>query len=153
MSSVSGRSSDLARSAGLALLRWQSWPLKEYPLHTTLVAGTLLAVAIAVHWLTGRVHLAVASVIVLVVTSWRFFLPVTFELSEAGIDYWVLGRRRRLAWEAVRAWKICRDGVLLLPQEDASWAAWLNGLYVPCSRHKEQFLELLERYVAPSSQH
>jgi len=148
VSSVSGATPDSAHFAGFALLCWQSWPLRQRPLRAVLALGVLLAVGIGVQWLTGRWHLAAASVAVLIVTSWRFFLPVTFQLSQSGIDYWVLGRRRHIPWESIRSCRIQADGVLLLPHQDDSLIARLNGVYVPWNGHKQQVLALLEQHVA-----
>jgi len=148
VSSVPGASPDSAHFAGLALLRWQSWPLRQRPLRAVLALGMLLAAGIGVQWLTGRIYLAAASVAVLIVASWRFFLPVTFQLSQSGIDYWVLGRRRHIPWQSIRSYRIQADGVLLLPYQDQSLIARLNGVYVRWNGHKEQVLALLEQHVA-----
>lgn len=148
MSSVPGASPDSAHFAGFALLRWQSWPVRQRPLRAMLALGLLLAVGFGVQWLTGRWHLAAVSVAALILTSWRFFLPVTFQLTQSGIDYRVLGRRRHIAWESIRSCKILADGVLLLPHQDESLIGRLNAVYVPWNGHKQQVLALLEQQAA-----
>ena len=129
-----------------AAIRWQSWPLREHPLRTALVALGLLAVGVVVGWLTGRAHLAVLAVAALAVSAWRLFVPVVFELGEAGIDRRILGRRRHIPWEAIHRHEVGPDGLLLLADEDRSPLCHLRALYVPWGAHAAEVLAQLRHY-------
>jgi len=129
-------------------LRWQSWPAREKPLCTVMLAVGLFGVAVGICLLTVLQALPVIlAAIVLILSAWRFFLPVVFELNEDGVDQWIFGRPRRVPWQAVRRYMICSAGVLLLPHEDPSPLAALRGLYVPFCTHRDEILARVDRYL------
>jgi len=129
-----------------AAIRWQSWPLRDHVLRTALVAIGLLAIGVMVGWLTGRVYLAVLAVAALAATAWRLFVPVVFEVSEAGIDRWVFGRRRHIPWEAIHRHEVGPDGILLFSDDDRSPLRHLRALHVPWGTHADEVLTKLRHY-------
>jgi hypothetical protein len=130
-----------------APLRWQSWPVHDDALRTSLVAIGLLTLGVVVRWLSGHTHLAVLAVLAVAAAAWRFFVPVTFELGETGIDRWVLGRRRHVPWEAIRRHEVGPDGVLLFRDEARSPLAPLRGLFIPWCAHRDEVISLFRRYL------
>lgn len=128
-------------------VRWRSWPLREQPGRTLVVAVCLLGAGVVVGWSTGRVHLAILAVAALALALWRFFVPVEFALSHQGVDQRLLGRWRRIAWEAIRHYELCPSGVLLLPDEDHSPISVFRGLYLPFADHRPQVLAHVQFYL------
>jgi hypothetical protein len=130
-----------------AQLRWQSWPIRDDALRAALVAAGLLALGVAVRWLTGHTHLAVLAALAVAAAAWRFFVPMTFELGETGINRWIFGRRRHIPWEAIRRHEIGPDGVLLFPDNTCSPLAPLRGLFIPWCTHREEVLAAFRRHL------
>jgi hypothetical protein len=112
-----------------------------------LVVIGLLAAAVVIRVLSGHTVMTLLALAALVAALWRFFLPVVFELSDRGVDQWVLGRHRRIPWRAVRRYEICSAGVLLLPREDRSAMAAFRGLYLPWEAHREEVLARVRHYL------
>jgi len=110
------------------------------------VAIGLLAIGVMVGWLTGRVYLAVLAVAALAATAWRLFVPVVFEVSEAGIDRWVFGRRRHIPWEAIHRHEVGPDGILLFSDDDRCPLRLLRALHVPWGTHADEVLTQLRHY-------
>lgn len=129
-----------AASAPPPAVRWQSWPLRDDPLRSSIVVAALAALGAAVGWLTGRAALGGLAAAVTAAAAWRHFVPVVFELSRDGIDHWLFGRRRHVSWSAIARHEIGRDGVLLLPECSWPMAAWFGGLYVPWLHHRDEVL-------------
>jgi hypothetical protein len=123
-----------------APLRWQSWPVRDDTMRAALVVIGLLALGVVVRWLSEHTHLAVLAVLAVAAAAWRFFVPVTFELSETGIDRWIFGRRRHVPWAVIRRYEIGPDGVLLFPDNARSPLAPLRGLFIPWSTHRDEVL-------------
>jgi hypothetical protein len=126
---------------------YRQWPLGDQPLRSLalLVAAALASGLVAVsvgHWLAGCV-VALALLIVL----WRTWLPVKYEITGQGIYRTVLGRRRLIAWAAIRGHRVLPGGVLLLPDETFVPAAPLRGLFLPFGPHRTEVLAHLEYYL------
>ncbi|MBN2473072.1 MAG: hypothetical protein JXB62_00590 [Pirellulales bacterium] len=133
-------------------LSWRSWPAREHVLRTVLVVLGLLAAALLVVWLLHRVSLAVVALAALLIALWRFFVPVRFDLSAHGVDEMVLGRQRRIPWQAVRRHEVCAAGVLLLPHDDRSAMASFRGLYLPWAGHRDEVLAHVRYYLDRSGE-
>ena len=130
-----------------APLRWQSWPVRDDALRAALMVLGLLILGVLVRMISGHAHLAVLAVLAVAAAAWRFFVPVTFELGEMGIDRWMFGRRRHIPWEAIRRHEIGPDGVLLFPDAARSPLAPLRGLFIPWCRHRDEVLAAFRRYL------
>lgn len=131
------------------LVRWRSWPLRDNFLVGALGAAGLAAAAVFVYWQTGRVYLAIGAALVLAVSAWRFFLPVTFELNAEGVHQWVLGRHRRIGWNEIHRHQMFSSGVLLLPNEEGAPIDVLHGLFLPWRLRRDEILAQLRYYLDP----
>src|SRR5262245_58455123 len=81
---------------GLRDLGWYGWL-------NLLVAG---AVSYGMGWLTGIPLVGWGTVLVLLLTQWRFWLPIRFELGPQGISQTVLSRTTRIPWTAILNYEI-----------------------------------------------
>lgn len=109
----------------------------------------LIAAGSLVYWQTDRVYLAIGAALVLAVSAWRFFVPVTFELNAEGVHQWILGRHRRIPWSEIRDHQIFSSGVLLLPYEQASPIDVMHGLFLPWGLRRDEILAQLRYYLDP----
>ena len=130
-----------------AAIRWRSWPLRDDVKRTSLAVGGLMAAVGGIWLLTGRILLALAALAALVLSLWRFFLPVAFELNDKGVDQRFLGRLRHISWHAIGRYEVCSAGVLVLPNRDRSVMAPFRGLYLPFGSHREEILACFRRYL------
>ena len=126
-------------------LRWRSWPLVRggwrgvgFILLPALVAGVTLAS-------TARPDLAGLAAALVIGASWRFFVPITFEIGPAGVVQQVFGLRRRLAWRSLRRVEAGEQGVFLA-QEDVPLAT-LRGVFVPWDGRRQEITEQLKHYL------
>ena len=133
------------------LVRWRSWPLRDAPLAALVVVAGLIGVGMLVQSQTGRLHLAIGAALVLALSAWRFFLPVTIELNAEGVHQWVLGRHRRIPWNEIRRHRVFRAGVLLLPHEQGPPIDVLHGLFLSWGRRRDEILAQLTYYLDPPS--
>jgi hypothetical protein len=132
------------------LVRWWSCPIRESVLGACLVLAGLAAAGVAVDAVTGRVHLALFAVLALSMSLWRFFIPVLFELNTDGVNQWVFRRHRRISWNEIHRYEICRRGVLLLPHADRRPMDAFGGLYLPWCNRREEVLAHVHYYLDPS---
>jgi len=123
------------------------WPLRDRPLGAsvalTLAAGlTWLSV-----WATGVAAVGAAIGVALLLTLWRSWLPVRFQLGSGGIVQTVLGWRRRIPWTAIRRYEPRGEGVLLLADASRAGMSPLRGLYLHCGDKREAVIAQLEHHL------
>jgi len=128
-------------------LRWRSWPLRQNASRSALATAGLLLAALVVYCLAGRVVLALLALAALAAACSRFFLPVEFELGEAGVSQRIFGRRRLIPWRAIARYEVCSAGVLLLADADRSPLAPLHGLYAAWLGNRDEVLAVVRRYL------
>jgi hypothetical protein len=109
-----------------------------------LVAAAVATCAVA-GYVSGSVVWTSLATGAIVVSLWRFFVPVYFEFSAMGITQQMWGRRRRIAWQFIERCEICRAGIFLLPH-DAPLAVF-RGLYIPWGIHRAEVLALVQFYL------
>ena len=135
-------------AAAPAAARWRGWPLRAHPVVGAMLIWALAAAVVGIYEGTGQPHLAALAGLALVISLWRFFLPVIYELNGEGVHQWILGRHRLLDWSCVARYEIRADGVLLLPCADACPLDVVRGLYVPWGNHRDEVLANLGFYLA-----
>ena len=128
-------------------VHWRSWPLCQSASRSALATAGLLLAALVVYGLAGRVLLALLALAALAAGCARFFLPVEFELSEAGVSQQMFGRHRLIPWRAIARYEVCSAGVLLLADADRSPLAPLHGLYVAWLGNRDEVLTVVRRYL------
>jgi hypothetical protein len=83
----------------------------------------------------------------LLATSWRLWLAVTYEVGVSGVTQCCLGRRRRIGWAAIRSYQVRGEGVLLVPDIQVTPLSPLRGLYLPWLDQREKVLANVEYYL------
>ncbi len=136
--------------AVLEPLQWRSWPLVKSPARAAAVLAGIAAVGVLVWASVGSVPLALLAAAAMTASLWRFFLPVTFALSEQGVDQQVYGRRRRIPWRAIRRYQVGSAGVLLVPHGERTVMAPFRSLYLPWENHCDEVLAFMRHYLDPS---
>ncbi len=87
--------------------------------------------------------LAMAAV---VVSMWRFWLPVHYRLQGRGIEQVCLGWRRLIPWRSVRQCRIQRRGVLILFERDDVLFGRFLASYVEWHDSREEVVDAIHFY-------
>lgn len=128
-------------------IRWRSWPLMKSPLRSGAVLAGVAVVGLLVWTAVGSWPLSLLASAALAVSLWRFFMPITFALSEYGVDQWVYGRRLRIPWRAIRRYQVCSAGVLLVPHGERTIMAPFRSLYLPWEGRCDEVLAYMRHYL------
>lgn len=128
-------------------VRWQSWPLADHPLIGLAVVGAWIALGWLVWRLTGAMHLAAIAAGAVAAAGWRFYIPEAYELNAEGINRWVLGWHRSVAWQAVGRFEVYPSGVLVLRHRDRSPMDVFWAVFVPWGENRELVLAHFRYHV------
>lgn len=133
--------------AVLEPIRWQSWPLVKSPARTAAVLAGIATVGLLVRAVVGDWLLGLLAAAAVLVSLWRFFIPVTYGLSEYGVEQRVYGRCLRIPWRAIRRFEICSAGVLLVPHGERTVMAPFRSLYLPWEGHCDEVLAFMRHFL------
>lgn len=125
----------------------QVWGLRDWGWYGWLNLAIAGAASSGVAWLTGTPVAGWGVFFVLVLTLWRFWLPMRFELGPQGIKQTVLSRSARIAWTSILNYEIKPRGVILHADAVLTPLSPLRGLYLPWGRQREQVLAHVEYYL------
>jgi hypothetical protein len=130
-----------------AALRWRSWPLKDRPRWSWLVACGLLGAGAAVWFAGGGWLLGVAAIAGLAGTLWQFLLPVRYEVDSLGVRRSALRRSRLIPWHSVRAYQLRPTGVVLYQRVDPTKIDLLRSVFVPYPGDEDELLCAMREHL------
>ncbi|MCA9216814.1 MAG: hypothetical protein KDB27_27280 [Planctomycetales bacterium] len=119
------------------------WPLVQSGWKGIAFLGVLLAVVLLIHNYAQQPGMApIAVIVVLVVTVW-FWLPVRYTIRASGIERHVLTRRQHIAWANIADYQALREGVKLRP-------TWSNSgsLYISWNGQRHAFERMLIAHIS-----
>ncbi|MCA9270637.1 MAG: hypothetical protein KDA41_19280, partial [Planctomycetales bacterium] len=112
-------------------VRLTVWPVRYEPWPTWLILCGAAAFSAAGGRIAGSWLFGLAALAALAVALWRLWIPVEIRLYELGVTQTVWRRSWRTPWRGLSGYRVCRRGVLLMPEDDHSALHTLQGLYVP----------------------
>lgn len=130
-------------------LRLVNWPARDSPGEALLVLCCEVAIATLAGSMSRSLAMACLAFGVLLLVTWRLWIPIRFDLGPAGVTQTVLGWRRSIRWSDIAAYEPRARGILLVPHAGSRQLAAVRGLYVRWNKQKEQLLELVRYYRQP----
>jgi hypothetical protein len=148
-STLPTRSEHAAREAfSPSVLQWRDWPLVDHRRWSWLVPLGLLVVGAAVAIVSANWVLGAVAAAALAATMWPFLLPSEFEINSVGFSRHVLGHRRLVPWQAVRAYQPRSNGVVLFQRTDPTPIDALRSEFLPYARDEDETLCAVRYYLS-----
>jgi hypothetical protein len=123
---------------------WRSWPIVDSLADFLLLTIGIVATIGIAYRFAGPLT-AIAAAIVLMVVTWRYFVPTMYELSALGVSENCVGRKRRIPWISIDRYLLGRRGAYL--SSAGAPLEMLRGLYLPWGSHREQVITTLRYYL------
>jgi hypothetical protein len=123
------------------------WPLRDEPIGSSLALALAAGAGWLTVWATGSAVMGLLIVGLLIVTLWRTWLPVRYQLGSGGVVQSVLGWQRRLAWLEIDRYQLQPDGVILYHAADGAPLAVVSGAYLHWGEQKDKVLAILKFYL------
>lgn len=128
-------------------LRLSCWTARDKPLLALLTVLGFAGLGVGGAWLSASPTLGMLSFAALALSAWRLWIPVAYEIGSRGITQELFGRQRLIPWRDIGRCELRPDGVLLLPDPEATTSSVLRGLYIQCRANRHQLLDAIEYYV------
>ena len=115
-----------------------------------LLVSTVLSVGLG--YATERPLLGAAMFAFFILTYWRTFVPMSFEINSDGIVRGVFGRKLFIAWEDIRNYRVQTTGILVLPHTDRYLLEPFRSLFLPVPKElredvQDRFTFFVDRVV------
>lgn len=126
----------------------RNWPLRDDVPTSWLLLVAIGAVAVGVGMLSASPLAGAAAWFAMIVSLWRLWLPVRFEIGPRGLAQQVLGWRRLIVWRNIPRVEVRPQGIVFHASSNPSRFALLRSIYVRDGRHREQILRIVQTYAA-----
>lgn len=111
------------------------------------MAVAFIAVGLIAYYASHSSSLGILCTLLLLLTSWRMWLPAEFDIGPRGIVQKNLWGQRRIQWRSVENCQSQRKGVVVYLTTDASAAAELSNVYISGPNQVEEICEIVEYYL------
>ena len=139
--------SSVSKSLQLWELSVSCWPLRN-SLASMLGLASLVILAGAVFLYTRQPWMSLFVLLVLLVCTWRLWLPVRYDFTATGITRTCLGRQHQIPWYRVVRADRCEDGIRLYPRSGNARLAGLHALHIYSTGEVDSLHQIADRYVA-----
>jgi hypothetical protein len=132
---------------GPSVLRWRDWPLAEHRRWSWVVPAGIVATGAGVGFTATNGWLGVAAAVALTVTLWQFLMPAQYEVNPVGFSRQVLGYRRLVPWQAVRAYQPRAAGIVLYHRDDPAPIDALRSEFLPYAADEDETLCAVRQHL------
>lgn len=95
----------------------------------------------------SSVLLPLAVFTAILISLWRVWIPVSFELNSVGITQQVLHVQSLMPWTEFMYYEEYSSGVLLMRDSNPSPLARLSGLFIHWDGHRSEVLSFLDYHL------
>jgi len=131
----------------LEVLRLNNWPLRYEWRMTSCLVGLSLVVFCVVATGASSVLLPLAVFTAILISLWRVWIPVSFELNSVGITQQVLRVQSFMPWTEFTYYEEYSSGVLLMRDSNPSPLARLSGSFIHWDGHRSEVLSFLDHHL------
>ena len=131
-------------------VRLTNWPLVYERRLALVLLGISLLAAVVVGQSTGSLAWAAVSLVALLFSTWRCWVPVTYELGSAGITRWIFRQQQVFPWSQFVRYEVNQKTVLLIRDVETTPLVRFRALYLYGGEQQSQLLDLLEYYLPPA---
>lgn len=121
-----------------------NWPLIQDGWRSVFYVSLTTTVTIVTGYFTGHRPSAMLAALAMVVSMWRFWMPVRFHFNYNGLTQSVLGRQRLIPWRFVHRHEVLQHGILFYFTADRSPLALVSSLYVDWRDRRDELLKLVD---------
>jgi len=130
-------------------VRVVNWPLRRGGVGPWLLVLGCIAISIGVGAVSANRYAGLASILALMISLWRLWIPVTIELGPRGIIQTACGRSYRISWREFSRFRVLRRGVLLLVDPHPSPLDVFRGLFIRFDTQQNEMMAVVNYFMRP----
>ncbi len=123
------------------------WPLRDHLKRSICLILIITLTALLTGMMADSFSMGLLVGITLVIASWRYWLPVHYEIGPYGIRQTVWKHVRRVSWQQVGRIEFRQHGIRFFPDHDPAQLANLRGLYIYHSGQEEMLKQVVTFYL------
>ena len=127
---------------------WVVHPMRENWTRSTLLLLFLTLFFSGVYWLFQSVSVTFLSVLFLIGSLYRYFVPFRYEFYEHQLVVTAPFYRLTKPWSAFRSFYVDRNGVLLSPFLKSSRLENFRGVYVRFGGNQSEVIDFIESKIS-----
>lgn len=112
-------------------LFYSVWLIGDQKWGSVALLGLFVLLVLSVSHLTQSLFGGLLVFCLVLPTLWSLFVPTHIEINSDGIVRKVLGRRSFIAWDDIRAYRVRKYGMLLLPSGQRYFLEAFRAYYLP----------------------
>ena len=133
-------------------LTWVVHPLRHQHNKTFILLCVLALTATFVYMSTASIGWTFLGVLVLLFGVIDYLVPVTFKLTDKGVESRMLIYRRQRPWSMLRSFYTDKNGVLLSPFPTRSRLDTFRGLYIRFDGNREAVLAIVRERLGQDAE-
>ena len=133
------------RSTPQLPVRITCWPARQKPIWSAFVAVLFAFAGSFAGEVSGSPLMGFLAASALVLSTWRRWVPITFEISQTGIERIILGRKFRCTWLQVGRYEVRPNGIWLLPEAEPTPGEFFCGLFIEVEAPSEALVNTVDR--------
>jgi hypothetical protein len=133
-------------AATLPELDLWNWPLVHGGWRSWLIVAGTLAVGAAAGWVSASPLMGLLSTVAVMLSMWRFWLPVRYYIRGRGIVEEYLGRRHLIAWRSIKHCRLRKQGVVILFDDKQLLMDAFGAKYIEGRDQQEQLAAVINFY-------
>ena len=128
-------------------MKLTNWPILREKTTTIGVLIGIVTVTAMVQLTTGKLLASLVSAAALMLSCWRLWMPVSFELGPAGMKQACWRFERLIPWMGFSGYEKQSQGVVLIPSRTYGAKSLFGSLYISCPQQQREVVALLEHYL------
>jgi hypothetical protein len=124
-----------------------NWPLRDHPKRSVCLILITTLTSLLAGMMAESFSMGLLVWTALAIASWRYWLPVHYEIGPYGIRQTVWKHVRRVSWQQVGRLEFRQHGIRFFPDHDPAQLANLRGLYVYHSGKEETLKQVVTFYL------
>ncbi len=123
------------------------WPLRNQPKRSICLILVIALTVVLTGIVSNSFSMGLLVCSMLLIASWRYWIPVQYEIGPYGIRQTVWKHVRRVSWQQIGRIEFRQHGIRFFPDRDPAQLANLRGLYVYHPEKEETLKQVVTFYL------
>ena len=125
-------------------LRVTCWMARQSPVLSASIAVTIAVTGTIASWVSESPLMGFLATAALGLSTWRRWVPITFDITRTGVERTILGKKFRCTWQQVGRYEVRDNGIWLLPESQPTPGEFFCGLFIETDSDRESLADTID---------